>query len=318
MRHRRAAVRRGALAFASVLFAADVESQQTQSCPAPTPPVYRVCQVDVAPAIVRNAPVFVAMPNQKANGYEISVLVQFVVDTNGVVPLSQTRTLRADFPGVDTMLMENIAKRLYQPALRDSRKVATLMQELFYVVVPPNDVYFFSENPNARPKPAAGHTVVGTPARDSTAAISDIDSGELFSIARSLLALHQSRIEVGARKPNNRRTVCLNGTSETGTILFDSVGLRSLSSENVVVVTPSNCPRTYASMFRHPNDPKMPEGYVDPFYMTIQKFRVWSRDQVYFELSLRQGTSGESSSCGARKIAGAWIAYCGVASFWVN
>lgn len=261
---------------------------------------------------------FVARPNQRAVALEIHVRVRFVIDTNGTVPLSQTHTLRADFPGIDTSLRENIAQRIYHPAIREGRKVATLTEESFIVIVPPNDTYSLTELAGGQLDRLRGNTVVGTPERDSLARVTDLEAHAVVSIARSLLALHQSTIEVGVRKPSDRRTVCLDGASETGTILFDSVSLRSLSSENVGVVTPSNCPRTYASMFRHPNQPKMPKGYVDPFYMTIQKFRVWSRDQVYFELSLRQGTSGESSACGARKIDGAWIAYCGVASFWVH
>lgn len=297
----------------TALFSAHAAAQSAGSCPPAYGPVFLPCHVDVAPALIQPSPAFVAPPAPRRYLGEVYLTLSFVIDTNGTVPRSRMLMSRGSVSDYNESLMANVSARLYSPAIRQNKRVPVQITEEFAVIVPPTDLFILENKISSNRDSTKAYTFVGTPVRDSLAE-ARLTTSDLVSIARSSIQVHLKNPLIFAETPVAKRTICLSLPNNDKLVRLGGSDLAKVSTDSVNVIPVAECLPDLPVLipFALPFTLIRDRGELSD--LTLDKFRVWSADQVYFDLVGVQQRSNTHSSCAARKLNDEWFAYCSITS----
>ena len=104
-------------------------------------------------------------------------------------------------------------------------------------------------------------------------------------------------------------TLCLTLLDSGAALLADDGTVRALELPNCRVVTPTQCPRTYASMIYNPRR-SGPKGYIDPYIMRVERVVPWNANAVVVDVEATHGLATSGERYVVMRNDGAWRARC--------
>lgn len=112
---------------------------QTSSSNAPAPPAYFEFQVERPAAVRPDSPLPVYPPTLKAAGTTGNVLVQFVVDVDGVPDVHTFTVLKSDHALFSQAVRDALPRMRFVPARIEGRTVRQVVQMPFVFGAPATD-----------------------------------------------------------------------------------------------------------------------------------------------------------------------------------
>jgi len=299
------------IAFLVGLTLARVASAQT---PAPCPPVTDTalllpCQADRGH--VETGRVTPRYPSTlESNGIRGEVHVRYAVDTAGRTVPGSLEIVASTHELFTASVRVPFQRWRFTPWTYRGRPVAVRYEEVFQFTgdgrsnaeaVPMTDpVAVHDTTPAGLPRTRIGERYE-TADPEATFSWAELRYAQLQAIATVLKEIHVDSL-----------TACVETLLDsTRRIIPDSAFLATLSVPTRRAVRSNYCPKTYApSMIAGPTPPPAaPAGWIDPYYVDVERAIPWKTWLIAVDVRIRQGTSSSHYRCGIRK-ANLWITLC--------
>ena len=282
-------------------------AQAGNGCPPASGEPYTLCQVDVAPRpdLANPPPRYPAMLLQ-ANVSGV-VRVAFVIDSAGRILTPSLRVLHARHDLFAMSVKNALRSWQFTPAEEANRRVAVNYEYEFVFTVPLDSIY-------PAELIAARRDTTGTVPRMQIGAGEPDAAAAMFTRAELLAAQRSALDGLSPRPPTidgrvRTITLCLTLLEGGAPLLADDATIRALELPNRRVVTPTQCPRTYASMIYNPRL-SGPKGYIDPYIMRVERVVPWNANAVSVDIEVTHGLATSGERCVVMRDAGAWRASC--------
>ena len=112
--------------------------------------------------------------------------------------------------------------------------------------------------------------------------------------------------------------VCLSLMEGPADVTFQASVLAEF--EELRVVSPDDCPRTYARMIRNANAPEdpPPPGHLDPYRIKLSRPQFDQPGHAWIEVELMKGMSGRAYLCSVHTRSEQPQAHCRATRHWVH